>query len=73
MAGYALLIGTKDGKRELVIDGDPRDIRKEFKTNDGMGFDKLEVVETASGRTRSRRFVKTAKKAAKKASSKVSD
>jgi len=73
MAGYALLIGTKGDKRELVLDGDPREIRKEFKASDGMGFDQLEVIETGNGRTRSRKFVKPAKKAAKKTTSNSSD
>ena len=67
MAGYALLIGTKGSKRELVADGDPRDIRSLFKTSKGDGFDLLEVIETSVGRSRKRKFAKkpAAKKAAK--------
>ena len=67
MAGYAVLIGTKGSKRELVADGDPRDIRSLFKTSNGDGYETLEVVETGTGRTRKRKFVKkpAAKKAAK--------
>lgn len=73
MAAYALLIGTKDGKRSLVIDGSPVDIRRLFKTSDGDGFETLEVIETSAGRTRKRKFkakgepAPTAKKVAKKA------
>jgi hypothetical protein len=74
MAAYALLIGTKDGKRSLVIDGNPVEIRRLFKTSDGEGFHTLEVIETGVGRTRKRQFKdsapvakKTAKKAAKEA------
>jgi hypothetical protein len=75
MAAYALLIGTKDGKRSLVLDGNPVDIRRLFKTSDGEGFEALEVIETGNGRTRKRQFKakgesapaakKTAKKTAK--------
>jgi hypothetical protein len=78
MAAYALLIGTNDGKRSLVADGNPVDIRKQFKTSDGEGFDKLEVIESGIGRTRSRQFLKKklakpkpAKKASKKAAKKT--
>ena len=73
MAAYALLIGTKGDKRTLVVDGSPVDIRKLFKHSDGEGFDKLEVIETGTGRSRLRQFknksesVPSAKKAAKKA------
>jgi hypothetical protein len=76
MAAYALLIGTKSGKRSLVIDGNPVDVRRLFKTSDGEGFETLEVIETGAGRTRKRQFKaklesesapakKTVKKAAK--------
>ena len=72
MASYALLIGTKGGKRELVADGDPRDIRREFKTaKDGKGFDQLEVVESGVGRTRRRTFKKQASQPAKKTAKKA--
>lgn len=70
MAAYGLLIGTKDGKRVLVEDGDPREIRSRFKHSDGEGFDKLEVIETSTGRVRQRQFAK-AKKVAKKAAKKA--
>lgn len=72
MAAYALLIGTKDGKRSLVIDGSPVDIRRLFKTSDGDGFETLEVIETSAGRTRKRKLkakgepAPTEKKVAKK-------
>ena len=69
MAAYALLIGTKDDKRTLILDGSPVEVRKKFKTSDGEGFEKLEVIESGVGRSRSRRFVtKPAKKQAKKQS-----
>lgn len=58
MAAYALLIGTKDGKKSLVIDGSPVEVRKLFKHSDGEGFDQLEVIESGVGRSRSRKFVK---------------
>ena len=65
---YALLIGTKDGKRKLISDGIPIEVRREFK---GMtvkdGFDLVEVLENRRGVTRHRKFMK-AKKATKKAS-----
>jgi len=72
MAAYALLIGTKEGKRSLVVDGNPVDVRRLFKTSDGEGFETLEVIETGNGRTRKRQFkakesAPAAKKAAKKA------
>ena len=67
---YALLIGTKNGKREIINDGSPVDIRREFKgvtANDG--FELVEVLQKDSGLTRRRKFVKKPafKKAAKKA------
>ena len=74
MAAYAILIGTKDGKRSLVADGNPVEVRKQFKFSDGEGFEKLEVIETGNGRTRSRQFLKKpvpVKKAAKKAAKKA--
>lgn len=74
MASYALLIGTKDGKRSLVADGSPPEVRKQFKHSDGEGFDRLEVIETGVGKTRQRQFFKkpsAAPKAAKKATKKT--
>lgn len=63
---YALLIGTKNGKRSIVNDGSPVEVRREFK---GMtakdGYELLEVLEKNRGRTRHRKFLKV-KKAAKK-------
>jgi hypothetical protein len=56
MAAYALLIGTKAGKRVLVAEGGPLEIRKKFKTSDGEGFDLLEVIESTVGRTRRRGY-----------------
>lgn len=56
MAAYALLIGTRGQKRELLADGDPREVRRLFKTSDGEGFERLEVIETSVGRSRSRYF-----------------
>ena len=73
MAAYGLLIGTKGEKRTLIADGDPREMRTLFKASDGDGFDKLEVVDTRSGRTKRRSFKKRpAKKAAKKAAYTIS-
>ena len=67
MAAYGLLIGTKGEKRTLIADGDPRSMRDLFKASDGEGFDRLEVIDTRSGRTKRQSFKKrTAKKAAKK-------
>jgi hypothetical protein len=68
---YALLIGTKNGKREIINDGNPVAIRREFKGVTAKdGFDLVEVLQKDSGLTRKRRFAKkpAAKKAAKKAS-----
>jgi hypothetical protein len=72
MAAYALLIGIKDGKKHLVIDGSPVEVRKLFKNSDGEGFEQLDVIESGVGRSRSRKFLKKqaeviAKKQAKKA------
>ena len=66
---YALLIGTKNGKREIINDGNPVDIRREFKgvtANDG--YESVEVLQKYNGLTQRRKFVKVkpAKKAAKK-------
>jgi hypothetical protein len=58
MAQIALYIGIKDGKRQLIEEGDPRDIRHRFKHSDGEGFDALEVFESTVGRSRRRVFVK---------------
>ncbi len=67
MANYALLIGTKSGKRELIEDGQPVDIRRKFKTmTAGDGFEVVEVVDKLQGRIRHKRFVKAAKPAPKK-------
>lgn len=61
MAQVALLIGVKDGKRELIGQGDPREIRRKFKhSQDGEGFDEWEVFESTVGRSRRKRFVKDA-------------
>ena len=69
MASYALLIGTKAGKRTLIADGQPVEIRRKFKTITAEdGFEKVEVVDKHQGQIRSRKFVKVApaKKVAKK-------
>lgn len=61
MAQVALLIGVKSGKRELIDQGDPREIRRKFKlSQDGEGFDEWEVFESTVGRSRRKRFVKDA-------------
>jgi len=52
MAQVALYIGTKNGKRQLIEEGDPRTIRSKFKLSDGDGFDVLEVFESAVGRSK---------------------
>jgi hypothetical protein len=56
MASFALLIGTKAGKRTLMADGGPLEIRKLFKESNGEGFELLEVIESSIGRTRRRGF-----------------
>lgn len=69
MASYALLVGTKAGKRTLIADGQPVEIRRQFKTITAEdGFEKVEVVDKHQGQIRSRKFVKVApaKKSAKK-------
>jgi len=67
MANYALLIGTKAGKRELVEDGQPVDIRRKFKTMTADdGFEVVEVVDKHQGRIRHKRFAEVAKPAPKK-------
>ena len=49
----ALLLGVKNGKRTIIEQGDPREIRKLFKlADDGQGFDQWEVFESSAGRTR---------------------
>jgi hypothetical protein len=58
MAQYALLIGTKNGKRSLLADGDPREIRTLFKQSDGEGYDTIEVMESSVGRSRRKSFTK---------------
>ena len=69
MANYALLIGTKAGKRTLIQEGQPVEIRRQFKDMTAKdGYELVEVLEKHLGRTRFRKFVKLAatKKAAKK-------
>jgi len=69
MASYALLIGTKAGKRTLIADGQPVEIRRQFKTITAEdGFEKVEVVDKHQGQIRSRKFagVAPAKKATKR-------
>ena len=67
MANYALLIGTKSGKRELAEDGQPVDIRRKFKIMTAEdGFEVVEVVDKHQGRIRHKRFTKVAKPAPKK-------
>jgi len=67
MANYALLLGTKAGKRALIEDGQPVDIRRKFKTITAEdGFDVVEVVDKHQGRIRHKRFAKVAKPAPKK-------
>lgn len=56
MAAYALLIGTKAGKRTLLADGGPLEVRKLFKSSDGEGYEMLEVIESTIGRTRRRGY-----------------
>lgn len=56
MAQVALYIGTKNGKRQLIEEGDPRTIRSKFKLSDGDGFDVLEVFESAVGRSKRKTF-----------------
>ena len=74
MANYALLIGTKAGKLTLINNGQPVEIRREFKDISAKdGYESVEVVEKHLGRTRQKKFVKlVAKKAAKKATKKES-
>ena len=70
---YALLIGTKNGKREIINDGVPVEIRRQFKgvTADD-GYELVEVLQKDLGVTRKRKFIKApaAKKSAKKAANK---
>ena len=72
MANYALLIGTKNGKRELIEDGQPVAIRRKFKTITAEdGFDSIAVLDKQMGQIRNRAFAKKlvakpAKKTAKK-------
>jgi hypothetical protein len=56
MSQVALYIGTKNGKRQLIEEGDPRTIRSKFKLSDGDGFDVLEVFESAVGRSKRKTF-----------------
>jgi hypothetical protein len=59
MAQNALLLGVKDGKRTIIDQGDPRDIRIKFKTStSGQGFEAWEVYESSTGRTRKKSWVK---------------
>jgi hypothetical protein len=63
MAQVALFIGVKNGVREIIDQGDPRDMRVKFKTSpDGMGFDYLEVFESTVGRSRRRSFLAKSEK-----------
>lgn len=73
MSQFAVLVGHDGEDVTLLASGDPREVRKEFKTFDKGGFDKIEVLESGSGRTRKRQFLKkpVAKKAAKKAARKA--
>jgi hypothetical protein len=58
MAQVALFIGVKDGIRSIIDQGDPREMRIKFKTSqDGLGYDQLEVFESTVGRSRRRSFV----------------
>ena len=69
MANYALLIGTKAGKRSLIADGKPVEIRRKFKDITLKdGFEIVEVIDKHQGRIRQRKFAKAApaKKSAKK-------
>ena len=71
MAAYAFLIGTKNGKREIVADGGPAEIRRLFKSaTSGDGYEMLEVLESTVGRTRRRAFPKVSVPAKKQAKSK---
>jgi hypothetical protein len=74
MASYALLIGTKAGKRSLIQDGQPVEIRRKFKDITAAdGFDSVAVVDKHLGQIRQRKFVKpVAKKAVKKTAKKDS-
>jgi hypothetical protein len=65
MANYALLIGTKNGKREIISDGNPVEVRRQFKdVTAKAGFELVEVMQKDVGLTRKRKFV--VKPAAKK-------
>tara|TARA_R110000868_G_C10607376_1_gene741071 strand:+ start:450 stop:674 length:225 start_codon:yes stop_codon:yes gene_type:complete len=52
MANTGLLLGIKNGKREIIAEGDPRLLRIKFKTEDFKGFEAVEVYESSLGRTR---------------------
>lgn len=69
---YALLIGTKNGKREIIADDSPVNVRRLFKDVTAKeGFELVEVIQKDQGLTRKRRFaVKPAKKTDKKATKK---
>lgn len=67
---YALLIGTTNGKREIIADDAPVAVRRKFKTITAEdGYELVEVLQKDLGLTRKRKFAKkpVAKKAAKKA------
>jgi hypothetical protein len=68
MANYALLVGIKNGKRELIEDGPPVEIRRKFKTITAEdGYESVAVLDKQLGQVRNRAFVKlVAKKKAKK-------
>lgn len=61
MASYALLIGIKNGKRELIEDGQPVEIRRKFKTvTEADGYESIAVLDKHQGQIRSKKFaVKT--------------
>ena len=73
MAAYALLIGTKGETRELLADGDPREVRSLFKSMDVGSYDTVDVIDTREGRIRRKKGKATAKKATKKTAKSSSD
>ena len=63
MASYALLIGTKNGKRELIEEGQPVEIRRKFKTiTEESGYESIAVLDKHQGQIRSKKFAIKAKK-----------
>jgi len=72
MANIGLLLGVKSGKREIIAEGDPRNLRIRFKTEDFKGFEAVEVFESSLGRTRKKAVKQAAvlaQKVAKKSKS----